>query len=81
MNVDAIGELLDLRTEILSACGTDERTRGKNRQRSRLCSHDFLPFENSDVSASLPQMAGPKGDAQAWPSGVRQIGLAQRKPA
>src|SRR6202045_2843375 len=57
VNVDAIGELLDLRTEILSARGTDERTRGENRQRtSRLCSHDILPFENGNLSASLPQL-------------------------
>jgi hypothetical protein len=41
----------------------------------------FLPFENSDLSASLPQMVGSKGDAQAWPSGGHQISLAQRKPA
>jgi hypothetical protein len=34
-----------------------------------------------DLSGSLPQMAGSRGDAQAWPSGGHQIGLARRKPA
>jgi hypothetical protein len=48
VDVDAIGELFDLRTEIpfLSIRGAAERTRDENRQRtSRLYPHDFLPIE------------------------------------
>ena len=57
MDIDAVGELLDLRTEILGARGADERACGDNRQRaSRLCSHDVLPsFESGDLPASVPQ--------------------------
>ena len=57
VNVDAIGELLDLRPEILRARGTEERTGRENRQRtSRIGSHNFLPFEDGDLSASLSQL-------------------------
>src|SRR6516164_4887780 len=45
VDVDAVGELLDLRTEILSACSADERTPGEHRHRaSAYCSHLLPPI-------------------------------------
>jgi hypothetical protein len=59
VDVDAVGELFDLRTEIpllrarsADANTRDEHTRGENRQPAgRLYPHDFLPFKSRDLSA------------------------------
>jgi hypothetical protein len=57
VNVNAVGELFDLRTEILGTSGPGDYTRGENCQRtSRPGFHGFVSFENGDLSISKPQL-------------------------
>jgi hypothetical protein len=62
VDVDAVGELLDLRTEILRTSGPDEHARGKNSQRtSRLCFHGFVSLRYGELSCNYvaPRFTGP----------------------
>jgi hypothetical protein len=77
VNVDAVGELFDLRPEILRTSGPDECTRGENcRRTSRLCFHGFVSFENDDPSISKPQLIplalcdAMRGRSPHWPNGM-----------